>query len=63
MDELGDVLLQVVLHSQLASESNSFSIKDVLQNISEKMIRRHPHVFSNTTADTEEEGKEELGSN
>ena len=57
MDELGDVLLQVVLHSQLASESNSFSIKDVLQNISEKMIRRHPHVFSNTKAETEAEVK------
>ena len=57
MDELGDVLLQVVLHSQLANESNNFSIKDVLQNISEKMIRRHPHVFSDTTAETEAEVK------
>ena len=56
-DELGDVLLQVVLHSQLAVESNNFSIRDVIQNISEKMIRRHPHVFSDVTANTEEEVK------
>ena len=56
-DELGDVLLQVVLHSQLAVEKSHFSIKDVIQNISEKMISRHPHVFSDVTANTEEEVK------
>jgi MazG family protein len=44
-DELGDVLLQVFLHSQLASEKQLFTIEDVAQTINQKMIRRHPHVF------------------
>ncbi|MDD3014111.1 MAG: nucleoside triphosphate pyrophosphohydrolase [Candidatus Gastranaerophilales bacterium] len=44
-EELGDVLLQVVLHSQIASEENKFDIEDVAKTISEKIIRRHPHVF------------------
>lgn len=44
-EELGDVLLQVVLHSQIAKEAGNFTIKDVVNEISEKMIRRHPHVF------------------
>lgn len=45
-DELGDVLFQVALHSQLAHERKAFSIEDVLENLNQKMIRRHPHVFS-----------------
>ncbi len=44
-EELGDVLFQVVFHSQVAKENNDFSIDDVVQGICEKMIRRHPHVF------------------
>nr|WP_070959447.1 nucleoside triphosphate pyrophosphohydrolase [Hyphomonas sp. Mor2] len=44
-DELGDLLLQVVFHAQIASDEGHFSIKDVTQAISEKMVRRHPHVF------------------
>jgi len=44
-DELGDLLLQVVYHSRMAEERGAFSIKDVIQAISDKMIRRHPHVF------------------
>ena len=47
--ELGDVLLQVVFHCQLAKERGAFSLNDVIKSISEKMIRRHPHVFSNDT--------------
>ncbi len=46
MDELGDVLLQVVLHAQIASEKGKFGIKDVIRSIKEKMVRRHPHVFA-----------------
>lgn len=46
-EELGDVLLQVVLHAQLASERNAFDIESVAQKLTEKMIRRHPHVFEN----------------
>lgn len=45
-DELGDVLLQVMLHSQIANETSSFDISDVIESITNKMIERHPHVFS-----------------
>ena len=44
-DELGDALLQVVFHAQLASERGSFTIDDVLDAICDKMVRRHPHIF------------------
>lgn len=44
-EELGDVLLQVVLHAQIASENGDFTIEDVAQGIKEKLIHRHPHVF------------------
>lgn len=44
-EELGDVLLQVVLHSQIASESKKFDIEDVAKIIADKIVRRHPHVF------------------
>jgi tetrapyrrole methylase family protein/MazG family protein len=43
--ELGDVLLQVVLHSEIARQENRFTINDVIRGIGEKMVRRHPHVF------------------
>ena len=46
-EELGDLLLQVVFHAQMASETDTFSITDVISAISSKMIRRHPHVFGN----------------
>lgn len=44
-EELGDLLLQVIMHAQIASEDGRFTISDVIQGVSEKMIRRHPHVF------------------
>jgi len=44
-EELGDLILQVVFHAQVASENKEFTIDDVVQGISEKLIRRHPHVF------------------
>jgi nucleoside triphosphate diphosphatase len=44
-DELGDLLFQVVFHSQMAAEENRFDFADVAESISDKMIRRHPHVF------------------
>lgn len=47
-EELGDVLFQVILHSQLASERGAFTLEDVIASISEKLIRRHPHVFADT---------------
>ncbi|MCC5611760.1 nucleoside triphosphate pyrophosphohydrolase [Nostoc sp. CHAB 5834] len=53
-DELGDLLLQVVFHSQMASEQQSFGLQDVIDGICEKMVRRHPHVFGNVAADQSE---------
>ena len=47
-EELGDVLLQVVMHAQIAREEGLFTMEDVVQEVSEKMVRRHPHVFGDT---------------
>jgi ATP diphosphatase len=47
-DELGDLLLQVVFHAQMASEQGAFNFGDVVASISNKMIRRHPHIFGDT---------------
>lgn len=49
-DELGDLLLQVVFHSQIAQEAGHFDLSDVISAICEKMIRRHPHVFGDSDA-------------
>ncbi|MBD2076413.1 nucleoside triphosphate pyrophosphohydrolase [Phormidium sp. FACHB-592] len=51
-EELGDLLLQVVLQAQIASDANQFNLTEVAQGISEKLIRRHPHVFSTVTVET-----------
>ncbi|KAE9714865.1 MazG family protein, partial [Escherichia coli] len=48
VEELGDVLLQVLLHAQIGEDDGYFSIDDVIQHVTEKMIRRHPHVFGDT---------------
>lgn len=53
-EELGDVLLQVLLHSQIAEEEGLFTLDDVIQGLSEKMVRRHPHVFGSANADSPE---------
>ena len=50
-DELGDLLLQVVYHAQMAEEVGAFSFADVAEGISEKMVRRHPHVFGDESRD------------
>jgi XTP/dITP diphosphohydrolase len=52
--ELGDLLLHIIFQSKMASEHESFNIQDVIYNISEKLIRRHPHVFGETVAESEE---------
>jgi ATP diphosphatase len=57
-DELGDLLLQVVFHSQMAAEQGSFDFHDVAESISEKMLRRHPHVFGDAKADDGEAVKQ-----
>ncbi len=54
-EELGDVLLQVVLHAQIASEEGAFDIEDVAKELKEKLIHRHPHVFGNEKIETASE--------
>jgi XTP/dITP diphosphohydrolase len=51
-DELGDLLLQVVLHAQIASETQQFDLSTVAQGITDKLIRRHPHVFATVKVET-----------
>ena len=58
-EELGDLLLQVILQAQIASEENQFSLTEVAQGITDKLIRRHPHVFANV----EVEGVEDVRRN
>jgi len=55
IEELGDLLLHVVFHSQIGKDEGRFSIEDVLKSIIDKMIRRHPHVFSDEIAKDSEE--------
>ena len=53
--ELGDLLLQVLFYSEMAAENKQFSIDDVLDRLSNKLVNRHPHVFGNVTAETSAE--------
>lgn len=53
-DELGDLLLQVVFHARIAEEQGDFAFGDVVEAVNRKMIRRHPHVFARSDADTPE---------
>src|SRR5690242_13021855 len=53
--ELGDLLLQVLFYAEMAKEAAYFSIDDVLDRLSDKLVKRHPHVFGNTKADTSHE--------
>jgi tetrapyrrole methylase family protein/MazG family protein len=54
-EELGDLLLQVVFHAQIAEEEGAFTVEEVCRSINEKLVRRHPHVFGEVRADTPEE--------
>ncbi|KML41515.1 nucleoside triphosphate pyrophosphohydrolase [Cytobacillus firmus] len=54
-EELGDVLLQVMLHAQIGEDEGYFAIDDVIEGLSEKMVRRHPHVFGDAQAENEED--------
>lgn len=51
-EELGDLLLQIIFHSQIAEEEKLFTISDVIKGISEKLVRRHPHVFGRAVAES-----------
>ena len=55
MDELGDVLLQIVMHAQIAKEEGEYTIDDITDNVAQKMIDRHPHIFSDTVVSNSEE--------
>lgn len=55
-EELGDVLMLVLLNSQIAEEKGAFTIEQVIDGVSEKMIRRHPHVFGDAQVNSTEEG-------
>jgi MazG family protein len=57
-EELGDVLLQVVLNSQLAKDEGTFTVDDVINGINQKMRRRHPHVFGDKDTDTSQHSRE-----
>lgn len=54
-EELGDILLQVIFHSNMAKEKNRFDIEEVAYSINEKLIRRHPHVFGNKKVESSKE--------
>lgn len=55
--ELGDLMLHLVFYSKIASETNQFDIADVLNTVCDKLIRRHPHIYGDTIAETEDEVK------
>ncbi len=55
VEELGDVLLQIMLHSQIGEDEGMFTIEDVIEGIASKMIRRHPHVFGNVEVESAED--------
>src|SRR6202047_5456896 len=59
-DELGDLLLQVVFHARMAQEQGAFEFADVVQAITEKLIRRHPHVFAHVFGDLQGKTADEV---
>jgi XTP/dITP diphosphohydrolase len=62
-EELGDLLLQVVLQSQIASETNKFTIAEVAEGITQKLIRRHPHVFGDVKIENKIDNMDEIHQN
>ncbi|MCC6373099.1 MAG: nucleoside triphosphate pyrophosphohydrolase [Bacteroidia bacterium] len=56
--ELGDILLHIVFYSRIASETNAFNIKDVIDSLCEKLIFRHPHIYGDVKAETDEQVKQ-----
>src|SRR5258705_2673086 len=55
-DELGDLLLQVVFHAELARETGQFTVGDVARSIADKLVRRHPHVFGDVAVRDAQDG-------
>ena len=62
-DELGDLLLQVVFHARMAEEQGAFDFGDVVRAITEKLIRRHPHVFADETSQNAARCRRVMGAN
>ena len=58
-EELGDLLLQILLHSKIAEENNYFSIASVVTNLQDKLIKRHPHVFGDVELESAEDVEEQ----
>ena len=56
--ELGDILLHIVFYSRIASETNDFTIKEVIDSLCEKLVFRHPHIYGDVKADTDEQVKQ-----
>lgn len=56
-EELGDLLLHILFYTKIASEKNEFQLQEVIEGISKKLIHRHPHIYGNVKADTEEQVK------
>ena len=56
-EELGDLLLHILFYTKIASEKNEFHLQEVIEGISKKLIHRHPHIYGNVKADTEEQVK------
>ena len=54
-EELGDLLMHIVLHAQIASEENNFTFDDIVNELNEKLVRRHPHVFADKKAFTSDD--------
>ncbi len=59
-DELGDLLFQVIFHAQMAAEQNAFTIDDIIDHVTKKMIFRHPHVFGDDVAKTADDVKNDI---
>ena len=56
-EELGDLLLHVIFYAKIATEKNHFTLQDVIDGISEKLVKRHPHIYGDVVAESEEEVK------
>lgn len=56
-EEIGDIMLHMVFYSKIASETNDFDIADALNSVCDKLVERHPHIYGDTIAETEEEVK------
>jgi tetrapyrrole methylase family protein / MazG family protein len=59
-EELGDLFLQILFHAQIATEHQTFTIREVMEELAEKLVRRHPHVFAPSTAETQGLGPEQV---